>query len=37
MIGETIGNLKIISELGKGGMGVIYLAEHVSLKKEVRN
>ncbi|MCP4340879.1 MAG: serine/threonine protein kinase [Desulfobulbaceae bacterium] len=34
MIGETIGNLKIISELGKGGMGVVYLAEHVSLKKK---
>ncbi len=34
MIGQTLGNLKIISELGKGGMGVVYLAEHLTLKKK---
>lgn len=34
MIGNTIGNLRIISEIGKGGMGVVYLAEHMTLKKK---
>ena len=34
MIGKTIGNLRIISEIGKGGMGVVYLAEHMTLKKK---
>lgn len=34
MIGKTIGNLKIVSELGKGGMGVVYLAEHMKLDKK---
>jgi len=33
MIGKTIGNFRITSEIGKGGMGVVYLAEHVSLRK----
>jgi serine/threonine protein kinase len=31
MIGKTIGNLRITSEIGKGGMGAVYLAEHVRL------
>lgn len=34
MIGKTIGNLRIISEIGRGGMGVVYLAEHMTLKKK---
>lgn len=34
MIGKTIGNLKLVSELGKGGMGVVYLAEHMRLNKK---
>ena len=31
MIGETVGSYKIISRLGKGGMGIVYVAEHVLL------
>ena len=34
MIGKTLGNLRIISELGTGGMGVVYLAEHIKLGKK---
>ena len=34
MIGKTLGNLRIISELGTGGMGVVYLAEHITLGKK---
>ena len=33
MIGKTLGNLKIVSKIGEGGMGVVYLAEHLALKK----
>ncbi|GEM_PF-5643021 len=31
MIGTTIGNYKIIDKIGEGGMGVVYLAEHIKL------
>lgn len=34
MIGKTIGNLRISSQIGKGGMGEVYLAEHVRLRKK---
>lgn len=34
MIGKTIGNLRIVSEIGRGGMGVVYLATHITLEKK---
>lgn len=35
MIGKTLRNLQIVSELGRGGMGVVYLAEHLQSRKKV--
>ncbi len=34
LIGRRIGNHKLIRRIGVGGMGVVYLAEHVNLGKE---
>ncbi|HMF41089.1 MAG TPA: serine/threonine-protein kinase [Polyangia bacterium] len=34
MLGTTIGNYKITAEIGHGGMGVVYLAEHPSLGRK---
>ncbi|HUS30260.1 MAG TPA: protein kinase [Kofleriaceae bacterium] len=34
VIGQTVGNYKIVSEIGKGGMGVVYQAEHTLLGKK---
>jgi serine/threonine-protein kinase len=34
MIGETLGTYRILSEIGKGGMGVVYLAEHTLLGRK---
>src|SRR6185436_9756812 len=34
-IGQTIGQFRIISQLGKGGMGEVYLAEDAELERQV--
>ncbi|MFH0903108.1 MAG: serine/threonine-protein kinase [Pseudomonadota bacterium] len=34
MIGETIGNYRIVDKIGEGGMGVVYLAEHGLIGKK---
>ncbi|MGE0547907.1 MAG: protein kinase [Kofleriaceae bacterium] len=35
MIGQTIGNFRVISRLGRGGMGEVFLGEHVSIQTRV--
>jgi len=34
VLGTTIGNYKITAEIGQGGMGIVYLAEHPSLGRK---
>src|SRR3954468_10027689 len=33
MIGETLGSYRIVSRLGAGGMGEVYLAEHTRIER----
>ena len=35
MTGRTIGDFRILRHLGQGGMGQVYLAEQISLKRQV--
>src|SRR6478672_7105254 len=34
-VGKTFGDFRILSKLGEGGMGYVYLAEQISLKRKV--
>jgi len=33
MIGEVLGSYKMLQRIGSGGMGTVYLAEHIRMKK----
>jgi serine/threonine-protein kinase len=35
MVGELIGNFRVVAPLGKGGMGEVWLAEHKDIKTRV--
>ena len=35
LIGKTLGDFEIIKEIGRGGMGVVFLAKQISLDREI--
>jgi serine/threonine protein kinase len=35
MIGEVLGNHRVLSEIGKGGMGEVFLAQHTLIGRRV--
>jgi eukaryotic-like serine/threonine-protein kinase len=35
LVGHTIGNYKVVQQIGEGGMGVVYLAEHPVIGRKV--
>ena len=34
MLGRNLGNYGVVSQIGEGGMGVVYLAQHVTLGRK---
>jgi len=35
VIGDTIGNFKVVARLGRGGMGEVFVGEQVSIQTRV--
>jgi serine/threonine protein kinase len=35
LVGQSIGNYKVVQQIGEGGMGVVYLAEHPVIGRKV--